>query len=135
MSSPGKCTVLLVEDNEPFRRAVVDALEQSDFRVICCASTSEALDLLDASQTFEVLISRVRVPQGQPHGLSLACITRARPPRTMVILHTSCDDLPENEIRSACTCFVRQPVDAPDLAAIVERQWRSQPGADLGESN
>ena len=51
----------------------------------------------------------------------------------MIVLHTAYDDLPETDIRMACACFVRRGVNGPELAAIVEQQWRRWSDTHFGQ--
>jgi DNA-binding NtrC family response regulator len=133
MANSRKYTVLLVENNEPFRRSVAGTLEWSEFRVIYCASTREALDVVGAGTSFDVVISEGRVPDGQPHGLSLARIVSARQPGTKIVLHdTMCNALSEVEIRNGRNRFVKLPVNARDRVALVAEQCHAPSGAKLG---
>jgi DNA-binding response OmpR family regulator len=55
------CPVLLVEDDETFRRPLVAALDQSHFAVALAGDGQEAIDLL-RDRDFQVIILDLKMP-------------------------------------------------------------------------
>lgn len=83
---PGK-TLLFVEDDPLVQEAVVPALAQAGFRVITADSADEALAMLDAGTSVDVVFSDIVMP-GWLSGIDLAKAVRARLPQTRVVLAT-----------------------------------------------
>ena len=69
--SEDQSTVLLVEDEPLIRLFVAELLEESGFRVIEAANATEALTILEAGRTVNVLLTDVDMPCGN-NGFELA---------------------------------------------------------------
>lgn len=73
---PGK--VIIVHDNKKFLSDLTAATAAAGFMPIACENTMIALELLDTSHDFTLLITRIAYASGFPHGLSLALIARRK---------------------------------------------------------
>lgn len=71
MSDISPSVVLLVEDEPLVRLVVADLLNEAGFRVIEAANAAEALAVLEAGLTVEVLLADVDMPPGL-NGYALA---------------------------------------------------------------
>ena len=89
-------SVLFVEDDPVFSYAVKRHLERSDFRVICVQSSMDALKQFD-KEHIDVLITDIRLLEGEPRGLALARTLRQKRPKLPVILVTAYPELLEGE--------------------------------------
>src|SRR6266480_7017634 len=87
-----KATVLVVDDDESVRRALLWTL-QSDYRVLEAASRTEAVKLLQ-QQNIDVVVSDLHLP---PHieeiteGLAIIEAARDRDPPAQVVVVTGTD--------------------------------------------
>ena len=62
MSVAPSCPVLLVEDDESFRKGLVAALDESHFTVTMATSGEEGLEALAARHDFQVIILDLDLP-------------------------------------------------------------------------
>jgi hypothetical protein len=76
----------------------------------------EALHGLQAAEAIDLLITRVRFPEGTPHGLSLALMARYRRPGINVLFAARPD---MEKYAKALGELIRYPVDISDLVENV----------------
>jgi CheY-like chemotaxis protein len=120
MPSGGRVRLLLVEDVAQFREEAVAALRKAEYEVVAVETTTEALDLIDGGLQVQLLVSRVLMPPGHPHGLALARMVRSRLPEMRVVLHAiAYDDLPLHERESPPGLLIRRPKHGADLVSWV----------------
>jgi CheY-like chemotaxis protein len=113
-----QATILIVEDDAAFAYALQRHLENCDYRVISAVSSLEALDKFD-EQPVDLIITDIRLLQGEPHGLLLARIIRQRKPRIPVILITAYPELLEGETALPGLVF-HKPVELATLRNAVK---------------
>lgn len=119
-------TILLVEDDPAFAEALDRGLRAACFDVVTAADSLAALRLLESDAPLDVLLTDIKMPAGQPHGIALSLMARRQRPRLPVIFMSGYPDL----IRDAGldeTVFakpfhlavlveaIRQHLDAPSL--------------------
>jgi|ERR1700733_366221 DNA-binding NtrC family response regulator len=78
-------SVIIAHDDSEFVDTTVTALRLAGLDVLGFASSMSALEALEAAQRIEVLITRVRFPEGQHNGISLALIARMKRPAIKVL--------------------------------------------------
>ena len=64
--------IVVVHDEPHFREFVVTALLEAGYDTKAFTGSMAAIEALEAAQRIELLITRVRFPEGTPHGVSLA---------------------------------------------------------------
>jgi DNA-binding NtrC family response regulator len=77
--------VVVVHDDPEFIKRTVTALLVAGHEVAAFSDTMAATAALPTSQRMDILITRMRFPQGQPHGVSLARMTRMKHPGVKVL--------------------------------------------------
>jgi CheY-like chemotaxis protein len=82
---PSQAFVLVVDDEEPVRRLVVEILEDVGYRVAAVDGARAALPYLD-DPSLDLIVSDIRMPETS--GLSLLATVRQRRPTLPVILMT-----------------------------------------------
>jgi DNA-binding NtrC family response regulator len=90
-------TVLLVEDDDALRYATCKELEAAGYRVVAAEGTMRALDIADA-ECPDIVVTDIRFPPGQPHGLALGRMLRARHVSLPVIYVTGYPELVNAEL-------------------------------------
>ncbi len=85
VASAGKERVLMVEDNEDVRRALVDMLSGWGYRVVAAESADAAAALLEKGPAFDLLFSDVVMP-GSLSAIELAARARRLYPNIAVLL-------------------------------------------------
>jgi CheY-like chemotaxis protein len=86
-------TILLVDDNEGFRHAASCHLDDAGYDVIALATTSEALEALDAGRPIDLAVLDIHMPRGHVHGYALARMARIRRPRLPIVFVTGYPEL------------------------------------------
>jgi DNA-binding NtrC family response regulator len=77
--------VVVVHDDPEFIERTVTVLLAAGHEVTAFSDTMSATEALQAAQRIEVLITRVRFPEGQPHGVALARMARMKRPGVKVL--------------------------------------------------
>ncbi|MCW5735746.1 MAG: response regulator [Enhydrobacter sp.] len=115
----GNDRILVVEDNEEVRRAVVDMLEGWGYRVVAVENPDIAASLLEKDPAFDLLFTDIVMP-GTISALQLAKIARARRPGGIGVLLTSGyarDLIPQDD--GAEFPIIVKPYRSDELAARV----------------
>jgi len=117
--------VLIVDDNEVFRRPLQRALEAAGVEVVAVASAEDALDVLDAS-TVDVLVTDHRLPGMD--GVQIITRTKATHPALATIVMTAygtSESAVEARRRGADDYLVK-PFEVPDLLRALHRALDQQ---------
>ena len=122
-------TVLVVDDDEDLRLALVQAFELADFRVLAAANAEDAMQALAAGlakgqggRRFPgVVVSDIRMPGMS--GLALLQAVRVLDPDVPVVLVTGHGDVPlaVEAMREGAWDFVEKPFSTPRLLDIAAR--------------
>jgi DNA-binding NtrC family response regulator len=103
--------ILLVDDNESVRFSLSRVLEHNGFEVVAAANVNDALRLID-SQTFDVLLSDLRMPNAGD-GLTVVSAMRNSNPNAVTLILTG---YPEMKMEKTPA----RPVES--VAKILEEQ-------------
>jgi CheY-like chemotaxis protein len=88
--------ILIVEDDAAFAYAAARHLLHEGYETIVAASSMAALNELDAHK-IDIVVTDVRLLDGEPHGLSLARMVASRRPRIPVIIVTAYPEILADE--------------------------------------
>jgi CheY-like chemotaxis protein len=111
-------TILLVEDEEASRYVATRELQAAGHRVIAVEGSMLALDIA-AVEKIDLLVTDVRLPPGQPHGLALGAMLRNRLPHLPVVYVTGFPELVDGEAHDFCR-ILPKPVAAGALVAAAK---------------
>ncbi|HYD04320.1 MAG TPA: response regulator, partial [Reyranella sp.] len=116
----GSERILVVEDNEEVRRAVVDMLQGWGYRVVAFESPDAAAELLETDTAFDLLFTDVVMP-GVMSAIELARIAQQRRPGIGVLLTSGYtrDLIPTQE--GADLPLIAKPYRSEELAARVRQ--------------
>ena len=117
--------VLLVEDNEVFRRPLQRALEAAGYAVVAVSSGEDALASLDGSRV-ELVLTDQHLPR--MGGIALVARIKARQPAVRVIVMTA-DAISESAIeagRSGADDYLVKPFEMPELLRALHRALEPQ---------
>jgi putative two-component system response regulator len=120
-SNDGRASrVLVVDDMEAMRVALMKCLHMSGYQVVAAESGGEALELLRA-QRFDLLLTDQTMPGLS--GLELTeAVSRMHPDMPIVVLTGHTDvELAKDSIRRGASDFVTKPVNIRELPILVER--------------
>src|ERR1700742_3788029 len=117
MSNAGR--VLVVEDNETERRALMQILKGDGFAVFGAENADKALGY--AEETIDVVLSDLHM--GDVSGLQLLQLWKKRHPETQFILltgHSSVDSAVE-AIKGGAFDYLTKPINADELILLIRR--------------
>lgn len=110
--------VLVVEDEIFVRWAVTEALRDEGYQVIEAASGDEAVSVIRAGASIDLVFSDVRMP-GSVDGLGLLEFVRAANPAIPVLI-TSGHSEPGPVLERGAAHFLRKPYEIKTLLHLVE---------------
>jgi DNA-binding NtrC family response regulator len=112
--------ILLVDDNEVFRRPLQRALEAAGFEVVAVSSAEEALDVLGGS-TVDVLLTDHRLP-GMDGVELLARVKGAHPALASIVMtaYGTAESAAEAS-RCGASDYLEKPFEVPDLLRALHR--------------
>jgi DNA-binding NarL/FixJ family response regulator len=116
MSVGSRGLVLLVDSKPTFRRETEEAFAAAGFEVVTSANSMEAIHQLGGIETLDLLVTRARMPDGNPSGFGLAWIAKYGRPRLRIVLHTDSDEcLTPMEVANAPGKVLSRPAHGRDL--------------------
>lgn len=100
--------VLVVDDHEPFRTAICEAIQEVGILAVGVADAETALDRI-SDEFFEICVNDIRLPQMQ--GIELLRRIRELSPETMVIMVTAFGRLETaiESLRAGATDYILKP--------------------------
>ena len=93
----GSIFVLLVDNDAAFADAAARSFESVGMRTVVALDSMAALDAFD-SNAIDVVVTDIKLPAGEPHGMTLARMIENRKPRVPFILMTAHRELLKREI-------------------------------------
>jgi DNA-binding NarL/FixJ family response regulator len=126
MTNGSRGLVLLVDSKPTFRKEAEEAFSAAGFEVVTSANSMEAIHQLGGIETLDLLVTRARMPHGNPSGFGLAWIAKFGRPRLRIVLHTDSDEcLTPMEVANAPGKVLSRPAYGRELLEAV--------GSDFGE--
>ncbi len=125
--------VLLVDSKPAFRREAEEAFAAAGFDVLTSANSMEAIHQLGGIETLDLLVTRVRMPRGNPSGFGLAWIARYGRPGLRVVLHTDSDNcLTPREVANAPGTVLSKLAHGRELVEAVEGDFSEKTSGTAG---
>jgi len=116
--------ILVVEDNEPYRRLITRMLEDASFRVTGAADFAAAMAVLDGDEEIDLLLTDIGMPPGTPHGFSIASVAQRRRQQLKLLYMTGAYDPKEFALFTEDAIVLRKPFTAADLVKAIEQALR-----------
>jgi two-component system response regulator HydG len=112
--------VLVVDDHLDLAETLADGLSERGFEAVPCASSEEALRLLEGD-AFEALVTDLRMPRVD--GLALLAASRRSAPERPVVVMTAYGavETAVEAIRQGAYHYLTKPFAADELALFLER--------------
>lgn len=125
-----RATVLVVDDNDIFRKFMREALQDNGYTVYAAESSAQALHILEeAGETVDLMVADVVMPEGS--GRELYQQVKATYPHIKVlfvsgytdeiIVHTDVQDVIESKV-----AFMQKPFHVADLLKKIEQELGKQ---------
>jgi DNA-binding NtrC family response regulator len=116
-------TILIVDDEPLIREGLRFAFELDDFDVLEAEGANEALHLMQ-TQTIDLVLSDVRMPEGSGRDLLQKAQAMGRPPS--IILMTGFADLTHSEaLRLGAAGLVSKPFDLVALVKLARQHLKA----------
>ena len=124
--------VLVVDDEEPFRNEIVEALRRSGYAVVSAGDGREALEYLRGDDTPALVILDMMMPLMEGWSLFEAVKHDPRLASVPIVLLTCVgdDDDDDNMARLDVSGYLNKPVPMNELLSLAARHCRS-PGSNL----
>jgi DNA-binding NtrC family response regulator len=124
---PGNVSVrvLVVDDNEVFRRPLQRTLEAAGYEVVAVPSGEDALDILDRS-TVDLVLTDRRLPEMD--GVHLTRRIKAVHPTLAIVVMTAYGTI-ESAVearRYGADDYIEKPFEIPDLLLVLDRALGQQ---------
>ena len=120
MTNGSRGLVLLVDSKPTFRKEAEEAFSAAGFEVVTSANSMEAIHQLGGIETLDLLVTRARMPDGNPSGFGLAWIAKFGRPRLRIVLHTDSDEcLTPMEVANAPGKVLSRPANGRELLEAV----------------
>jgi CheY-like chemotaxis protein len=122
LTSPGKGTVLFVDDEEALVRAGQSMLESLGYHAVVCQSSLEALQVFQQTpERFAVVITDQTMPQMTGEVLARA-LRRIRPDLPIILCTGFSHTMDADRAQAAgINAFLLKPLLARDLGAAIQR--------------
>jgi two-component system, cell cycle response regulator CpdR len=121
MAPNSRPSILVLEDDDAFRRFLVRALTDAGYSVVDTGNANEAITLLGGDAAFDLLITDIKMPLFQPHGIAVGNIARLRRSRIKIIYVTGDPgQVPNGFIDLNETPLLGKPFKVDTLLAIVD---------------
>ncbi len=117
-------SVLLVEDSSPARRNIARFLEIAGYEVAQADTGEDAVRLIEASGTFDVVVSDLRMP-GMINGLDVLSFHNRIAPHTGSILMTAFgSDQIRYQTGQLGAGYMEKPINLNSLLLEIEKHTR-----------
>ena len=113
--------VLVVEDEESFRRMVVRALANKGYRISAAEDFESAIAIIEHDEPVHLLITDVSLWSGQPNGVVLANMAQLRRSKLKVILMSGCYDVQWAAQYGDAAAVLQKPFTVAELTETVGR--------------
>ncbi|MBY5972878.1 transporter substrate-binding domain-containing protein [Ferrimonas balearica] len=113
--------ILVVEDEESLLSIVTEVVRSLNYEVLPASSGREALDLVEAGEPFDLLLTDVVMPGGIG-GFKLAAEVRKRLPDMPVVYMTGYSGLLEAEMGAVVAPTLQKPCPPVDLAKTLKQE-------------
>jgi CheY-like chemotaxis protein len=91
LREPEPARILVVDDDEPFRRMVGRFLLEAGFDVVQAGDFTAALAIVEGGDPLDLVLTDLRLTPGTPHGFSVARTCQLRRPEIKVVFMTGGD--------------------------------------------
>ena len=112
--------ILVIEDDDAFRRLVEQMLQRGGYTVFPVRDFTAAIEIIEGDQPIDLLLTDVSLPAGTPHGISVAQMAKTRRPHLKVVFMTGSYDPGMLDAMTDGAALLTKPFRAEKLLAAVE---------------
>jgi CheY-like chemotaxis protein len=122
MASNARASILVLEDDETFRRFLVRALGGAGYSIVDTGNASEAMRLLNDKIAFDLLIADINMPGLQPHGVNVGNVALNQRLGPKVIYITGDPGrVPHGFVDTTRTPMLGKPIRSEALLEMVKK--------------
>lgn len=114
-------SILVLEDDNMCRALTRNVLLGAGFKVMCARDVGEALRFVDSGARIDIAVVDVKMPKGQPHGISFARMAQLQHPSMKVVLMSASVMPGEFALVDETDTFLRKPFAPGHLLEMVAR--------------
>jgi CheY-like chemotaxis protein len=116
-----RASILVLDDDDGFRRFIVQALSGAGYSVVDSGDANEVLTILDGGISFDLLITDIKMPRLQPHGIAVGNMAMVKR-RGIKIIYITGDpsQVPRDFIDTSETPLLGKPIHLKTLLSTVE---------------
>lgn len=111
--------ILVVEDDDSYRRLVARMLERAGYRVTLAADFDAAIKVIDGPEPIDLLLTDIGMPAGTPHGVSISRVAEFRRTGLKVLYMTGGQDLSQFAQFAPGATVLNKPFTADQLAQAI----------------
>lgn len=112
-------SILVVEDDEPYRRLVVRMLDQAGYSVIAAEDFTSAIAVIESPTPIDLLLADIAMPAGTPHGMAIGRMAELRRRSLKVLYMSGTYDLGELARFSSDAKILKKPFTVRQLTDAV----------------
>jgi DNA-binding NtrC family response regulator len=112
--------ILVVEDDESYRRLITRMLEDAGFKVTGAGDFAAAMAALEGADEIHLLLGDIGMPPGTPHGFSIGPVAQRRRQELRLLYITGDYDPKEFALFSEDATVLRKPFTTAELVRAVE---------------
>ncbi|HVJ54521.1 MAG TPA: response regulator [Aliidongia sp.] len=113
--------VLVVEDDESYRRLVVRMLESAGYRVTAAGDFAAAMAVIDGPEAIDLLLTDVGMPPGTPHGVSIGSVAQLKRRELRLIYMSGGFDPTDFVLHDEAAMILRKPFTVSELTEAVRQ--------------
>ena len=111
--------ILVVEDDDAYRRLVARMLQRAGYAVTAVEDFAAAVKVIDGAQAIDLLLTDIGMPAGTPHGLSIGNVAQFRRQGLRVLYMTGEHDATQFAQFAPDAKVLQKPFTADQLVAAV----------------
>lgn len=112
--------ILVVEDDDSYRRLVARMLERAGYRVTVAADFDAAMKVIDGAEPIDLLLTDIGMPAGTPHGVSISRVAEFRRTGLKILYMTGGHDVTKFAQFAPGATVLNKPFTADRLAEAVK---------------
>ncbi len=119
-------TLLIVDDDQPFRKRLARAMERRAFQVTATATAAEALAAIQESPPAYAVVD-LRLEDG--YGMDIVSALRAKRSDTRIVVLTGYGNIASavSAIKAGAVDYLSKPADADDIEAVLMAEGEEKP--------
>ena len=122
MTSSAHASILILEDDDAFRRFLVRTLSDAGYTIVDTANAAEAIKRLHGPASFDLLIADIKMPGLQPHGVNVGNVALNLPRGPKVVYITGDPgQVPRGFVDPVKTPLLAKPIRSEALLDAVRK--------------